>query len=294
VIDWNRLELDNLRVALTWSAAQPAGDGRRLVRLAGLLGRVWRDREHKQEGLDWLEAGMRTARATESRSADTVRVLSWLGILYAHGAQPASEARAVDDVRLCSLAMRHLGLVCFGDSEYQRAGELFAEALEASRAASSKREIAWNLGVPASNQVQQAGDHAGAKRLPDESIALGRECGDPLPVLYSMIIMGHIVASEGDNVGAREIAERALVIACRTDARDFIRGLMLMLGDIATREGDWVTAENQYRQALQVSVGAASKLRLANAILKFAWLRSAQGEYHNAVRLLGALSRIDH
>src|SRR5438105_5253268 len=41
----------------------------------------------------------------------------------------------------------------FGGCEYQRAGELFDEALDASRAAASKREIAWNLGVMAANQI---------------------------------------------------------------------------------------------------------------------------------------------
>ncbi len=33
---------------------------------------------------------------------------------------------------------------------------------------------------------------------------------------------------------------------------------------------------------------------MAHTVLKFAWLRSAQDEHHNAVRLLGALSRINH
>ncbi len=297
------LELDNLRVALTWSAAQPAGDGQ-LLHLAGLLGRFWRDREHMHEGIDWLETGMRTMQATAPASADRVRVLSWLGVLYAYGAQlqralalveqAASEARAVEDVRLRSLALRHLGLVRFAGSEYQRAGEVFEEALEASRAAGSKREIAWNLGVVASNQVQQAGDHDNARRMLEESIALGRESGDPVPLVYSMIILGHIVASEGNTMRAREIAESALAIARRIDSRDYMPQLLVLLGDVAARENDWEGADNQYRQALQISIVTASKVRLAHTILKIAWLRSAQGEHQHAVRLLGALSRVDY
>ena len=85
----------------------------------------------------------------------------------------------MEDLRLRSLALRHFGLLRFADSEYQLAGELFEEALEVSRAAGTKREIAWNLGVVASNQVQQGGGHNHAMRMLDESIALGRESGDP-------------------------------------------------------------------------------------------------------------------
>ena len=43
-----------------------------------------------------------------------------------------------------------------------------------------------------------------------------------------------------------------------------------------------------------VPIGAASKVRLGHTLLKFAWLRNAQGAHQDAVRLLGALSRIDY
>ena len=137
-------------------------------------------------------------------------------------------------------------------------------------------------------------DHHSARRILEESIALGRESGDPVPVVYSMLILGHIVASEGNIVRAREITEDALEIARRNDARDFINGLLVLLGDIAARDGDWEAADNQYRQALQFSIGGGSRVRLAHAILKFAWLRSAQGEHQQAVGFLGALSRVDY
>ena len=168
---WHRLEmeLDNFRAALTWSAAQPDGDGR-LVHLAGLLGRFWRDRDHQQEGFGWLEAAVRRLQPHPRPNADRVRVLSWLGMLCAYGAdaeraralvdEAAAQADTVGNPRLRSVALRNLGLVCLARGEYGRAGHVLEEALAASREAGIKREIAWNLGVLASNQVQQGANTA--------------------------------------------------------------------------------------------------------------------------------------
>jgi predicted ATPase/DNA-binding XRE family transcriptional regulator len=297
------LELENLRAALTWLAGQPDADGR-LLHLAGLLGRFWRDREHTQEGIEWLETAMGRVQPGAPPTADRVRALSWLGIFHAYGVdepraraileQSALDARAVGNPRLRSLVMRHLGLVYFACNEYQRAGQVLEEALGASRAAGSKREIAWNLGVIAANQIQQASDYTVAKRLLEESIAVGRESGDLVPVVYSTIILGHIVASEGDTARARTIVDGAQEIARRIDARDLILHSLVLLGDIEARDTNWQAADDRYRQALQLSIAAAFKARMTHTVLKFAWLRSAQGEYHRAARILGALSRIEH
>lgn len=297
------LELDNLRAALTWSATQPVDDGR-LLHLAGLLGRFWRDREHMQEGIDWLELAERRVQPNTPPTVDHVRVLNWLGMLSAYGAnvprtrglleQAAGEARAVENARLQSLVLRHLGLLYFGSSEYERAGEVFREALEASRVSGSKREIAWNLGVLASNHLQQAGDRKKAVGMLEESIGLGYESGDLVPVVYSTIILGHVLASEGNIGQAREIVDSALTTARRIDARFLIPHLLVLLGDVATCDTNWEAADDLYGQALQLSVAAASQGRMAHTVLKFAWLRSAQSEHYQAARLLGALSRIGY
>ena len=71
------LELDNLRVALTWLAAQPAGGGR-LLRLAGLLGRFWRDRDHMQEGsIGWRQACARRRRTRRRAPTECAPSAGW-------------------------------------------------------------------------------------------------------------------------------------------------------------------------------------------------------------------------
>jgi tetratricopeptide (TPR) repeat protein len=301
---WHHLEmeLDNLRAALTWLEAQPQGD-EQLLHLAGLLGRFWRDREHMQEGIGWLEAAVRRVSPSAIPTADYVRALNWLGMLHMYVLdvtrartlmeEAAAHAPAVGNPRLRSLVMRHLGLVSFACNEYARAGQLLEQALEASREARSKREIAWNLGVIASIQIQVGGAHSTAKSQLEESIAIGRESGDLVPVVYSMIILGHITASEGSTVQARRIVEEALSIARQLEVRFMFANLLVLLGDIAMRDNDWETAGDLYRQALQRTSAAANQTSMAHAVLKYAALLSARGEHRGALRLLGALSRID-
>jgi predicted ATPase/transcriptional regulator with XRE-family HTH domain len=300
---WHRLEmeLDNLRAALTWLAAQPQG-GEQLLHLAALLGRFWRDREHMREGTHWLETALRRVEPSALSMTDRVRALTWLGMLYMYGVDAArakalleeavAQADAAVSPRLRSLLMRHLGMVCFGCNEYGRAGQLMEQALEASREAGIKREIAWNLGVIASNRIQSGGDHSSAKSQLHESIALGRESGDVVPVVYSMIILGHIYANDGSMVQARTIVDEAFTLARQIDARWMFANLHVLLGDIAAREMDWETAGAQYRQALQHTSAAANQTSMSHAVLQYAALLSARGEHRGAVRLLGALSRI--
>jgi tetratricopeptide (TPR) repeat protein len=191
------------------------------------------------------------------------------------------------------LVLRHLAPVCFACNEYQRAGQLLEQALAASREAGSKREIAWNLGVIASNQIQTGGDHNSAKSQLEESVAIGRESGDLVPVVYSMIILGRIHASEGDTVQARTVVQAALTIARQMDVRFMFVHLLVLLGDIATRDNDWEAATDLYRQAIRRASAAASRTWMSHAIRQYAALLSAHEEHRSALRLLAALPHID-
>src|SRR5439155_16676283 len=56
---WQHLERehDNLRAALAWSGADPAG-APDLLRLAGSLGACWQARGYAREGIAWLEMAL--------------------------------------------------------------------------------------------------------------------------------------------------------------------------------------------------------------------------------------------
>jgi hypothetical protein len=189
--------------------------------------------------------------------------------------------------------MRHLGMVTYACNEHGRARQLLEHALEASREAECKREIAWNLGVIASIQVQVEGDHTRAKSQLAESLVVGRESGDLVPVVHSMIILGHIYASESNIVQARNIVEEAFTIARQIDVRFMFANLLVLLGDIAMRDDDWEMAGDLYRQALQRTSAAANPTSMGHAVLKYAALLSARGQHLGALRLLGAVSRND-
>src|SRR5438105_137529 len=109
--------------------------------------------------------------------------------------------------------------------------------------------------------ASRAGDHGSAMRLLEESMATGRESGDLVPVVYSTIILGHMLAGEGNTARAREMVDGALAIARRIDARDLMPHLLVLLGDVATREADWEAADDLYGKALRLSSAAASRGR---------------------------------
>jgi predicted ATPase len=77
---WDRLdlELDNLRMALTWSGSDP-GDSTHLLRLAGLLGRFWALHGLAGEGIRWLEEAL--ARSPTTPTSDRAKALDGLGAL---------------------------------------------------------------------------------------------------------------------------------------------------------------------------------------------------------------------
>jgi hypothetical protein len=87
--------------------------------------------------------------------------------------------------------------------------------------------------------------------LLEDSIAVGHDSGDPIPLVHSTLILGHVIAADGNTVRAREIAENALVIARPADAREYIPELLAPMGDISARESDLEAADHQYRDALQ-------------------------------------------
>src|SRR6266516_4153334 len=71
-------------------------------------------------------------------------------------------------------------------------------ALCVSRELANKREIAWNLGALAMNQVRHGGDLGNVRQVLEESIAFGRESGDLTPVLYSMALLARIYAGRDE------------------------------------------------------------------------------------------------
>jgi predicted ATPase len=84
-VEWlERLEAehDNLRAALAWCQADPNGADQE-ERLAGALGRFWRDRGYNREGFAWLMHAVR--RRPGAVSGGRGRALNWAAVIAQHG-----------------------------------------------------------------------------------------------------------------------------------------------------------------------------------------------------------------
>jgi predicted ATPase len=294
---WDRLDLehDNLRVALTWSAADPNGS-EALLRFAGVLGRFWFSCGYASEGIGWLE--MALARSDPTPSSVRARALNWLGELEAWNgnverARPSLEesvaqARTVGDRRVLSLALRHLSVALLSTGDQAEARRRIEEAVAVSREEGSKREIAWNLSALAAT-LASAGDSEAIEPLLLEAIAIGRQSGDITPVLASSRSLARLYLMRGDLARARRVIHEALALAGQ-DVKLPIHGLLVTLGDLATAARDWDGADHWYRRALSVASLVAARGIMAQALRHYAAMCAMRGDARGAVRIFGAVS----
>jgi non-specific serine/threonine protein kinase len=224
--EWlERLEMDhdNLRGALAWCQEDPEGADKE-ERLAGALGRFWRDRGYNSEGFAWLTHAV--ARRPGAVSVGRGRALNWGAVIAQHGelAHEQQAALLEESVRVLrqadapgelSLALRHLwinvNLVQLGTTSTD-AG-LLVEALAIVRGAGDQREIGWGLLCLAQVALKR-GDLAEARRLADEMLATLRGL-DPNSLLSALILLGRIALVQGEYARAEARAHRRIAGTAR-------------------------------------------------------------------------------
>jgi non-specific serine/threonine protein kinase len=298
-VQWvERLETehDNLRAALAWCQAEPEG-AENEERLAGALGRFWRDRGYNREGFVWL-----THAATRRSGAVSVgrgRVLNWASMIAPHGYLTLEQQRALLEESVSvlrqagagaelSLALRHL-------SEHRAHGplrttsldtELVEEALAIARGAGDRREIGWGL-MFLTQRALARGDLAEARRLTDEALDTLRGL-DPNSVLNALLQLGRIALAQREYVRAeavfREMVDRSHTIGDRMWLSDGWLGLAGALRARADIDG----ARDCFR-ALVSELRAASFGDLQpRVLLALAMFEAGCGDEQRAARLIGA------
>jgi hypothetical protein len=279
---------NNIRAALQHSADKASDDA--LLRLAGALGRFWATRGYWGEGMSWLKLAL--GRSEQASRGARARALEWLGQFEANTGNPeaarrlleesAREGRMAGDRRVLSGALRKLGSI--GDLAGGRA--LLEEALAVSRVGNIKREIAWNLCSLAANLVN-SGTIDAAEPLLQESIAVGRECGDATPIVISMRILGQLHTARGAYESARIVLEEGSSLARSLNMWNQV--LDIQLGDLAVAQEDWARAEDYYRQSLRVTSILAISGPIALTLRKYAAVRARRGDFRSVAQILGTV-----
>ena len=297
---WDRLnlELDNLRMALNWSASDPT-KSTPLLRLAGLLGRFWALRGLASEGIRWLELAL--AQSPTDPSSDRARALDWLGALALFNGhieracalleESVAQARTVADRRVLSVALAHLTGALRSMGDVEQAWRRAQEAIAISREGGFASQLAWSL-VNAAQHLANAGQFESVEPLLLESASAGRQSGAVTSVLASTGLLAQLYMMRGDLTRARRSVDEAMALADQVGIPLPTVSLLITRGDLATAELDWTNADHWYRQALSTATVAGARGIVAVALRHYAALCVARGDPGRAVRIFAATASI--
>lgn len=202
-----KTEHDNLRAALEW--CRDTGEGDLGLRLAAHMWLFWYTHSHLHEGREWLQTMLEA-------SPDTV-----------------SEPRAS--------VLRGLGIILYGQREYQEARGYIEAALAISRALDNRLLTATLTGNLASIITEQ-GDLDTAWTLQQETLAARRALGDDLGVALTLSNLGTLAFRRGEYTQARAYFEQGLEL---NRAGGDIGTSLIALNNLCSTmlaQGDWSSA----------------------------------------------------
>jgi predicted ATPase/class 3 adenylate cyclase len=290
---------DNIRAALGW--ALDGGDVDLGARMAGSLYRYWIVSDWTEEGLRWLERGLRAhTRGDRTRAmallgagslASQVGRFDRAGVLLDQAIDLAERLGASD---LLSAAYNNRGNVAAVEGDHAGALAYFREGLERERRRGEVRgqiialqNVAWILGEEDSNQ---------ALDLARQAVELARGAGSEYLVAESVAALAWQLRSRGDLDEAealvpevRGIEKRAGYSPGRADhlaARITLdRGLPEMAAPLlATAIASFRSQPGHDKMVLPA----------VDLIVSWAQLSMHLGEHEAAARLLGAVDAILH
>ncbi|MGZ4400804.1 MAG: BTAD domain-containing putative transcriptional regulator [Gaiellaceae bacterium] len=195
-------EVDNLRGALDWAAAE--GTAEEELRIAVALRRFWLVRGYAREGQRRLEAALARSggqpvrlRATAAGAAGTLAVVradydkaeAWTELSL-------ELFRSVDDKAGVAISLNRLADVAKAEDDPETASRQYGLALEAARGLDDKRPLAGVL-TNAGAFALLRGDLSEAERLTQEALSTWRELGHTEGVAIGLSNLG-IVAIEGN------------------------------------------------------------------------------------------------
>ena len=298
-VEWvERLETehDNLRAALAWCQADPDGATEE-ERLAGALGRFWRDRGYIREGFDWLTHA--AARRPGAVSVGRGRALNWAAIIAQHGdfehrRQVALLEESVTVLRQAgapvelSLALRHV----WSNRTYGPLGRttadtgLLEESLAIARGAGDQRETGWGL-LYLTQVALTRGDLGDARRLADEALAQLRGL-DPNSLLNALLQLGRVALAQGEHTRAETVFREMVERSHEIDDRVWLSDAWLGMAGAVRARGDLAGARGCFRELVTELRTSSSGHQLPRVLLGLAMLEAGSGHDRRAARLLGA------
>jgi predicted ATPase/DNA-binding CsgD family transcriptional regulator len=252
---WRRIlevEIDNIRVGLTWARIEPS-EREAGLELAVVLGGFWWSSGRLAEGREWVQ----TLLAGVAAGASRVRALAAFAALCIRMGEPGHGESAIEEA--LPLARR------LGDPS------LIANVLT-------------NL-----CQVRlYLGDLEAAEAASDEALALFRGLGGGLGLYYQLVRHCRIMEGQGKPERALACCEEALALARAAENRAYVCIVLCRLGNLLLEAGQLAAA----RERLEEGVRLMQEMTLAPSstpVLHYlAGLTATEGDMAGALKLAGA------
>jgi non-specific serine/threonine protein kinase len=217
------------------------------------------------------------------------------------GNKISAEAHALEDEQLCLLlgpegkvdlahARIRLNLfrrgITFAEESIQ-VRRRFDEVLKLLQEAGNQWQMAsWisRMGLG----LMHSGDFTGARQTLEQSLRLFRECGDMISASQANRLLAQLTLEEGNYAEACASLEEILHFYRQARINIWIDIPLWLLGVIAVREGNYARAKAWYTECLLFDRQIGLTRQLAECLIGFAGIASAEKRFERAAQLLSA------
>jgi predicted ATPase/DNA-binding SARP family transcriptional activator len=237
-------DVDNLRAALEWSAANAPDIA---LSLSTLLYRYWDSRGYFHEGRQWILAALESAHGVEAPGARS-RAL-FLAARFSWRLGDYSEARR--------LVEQSLSIPAAGEDHIESAGAL-------------------NL---LGTLLLDGGEVERARATFSQSLALFRRAQDHAAAARVLHNLGIIDAVHGDLSKGRSLLVQSILMAESAGSAEVRMTAMMSLAEVVAAQGDMDEARRLYREVLEWARAGQDAHRSTNALKGLARLEYLDGRY---------------
>jgi predicted ATPase len=288
-------EYDNIRTALNW--AQASGAIMEGLHLVTDLELFWTWRAHLKEPILTLENLLaRPLPADQTQAFARGHRLAWR-LHSIMGNRIAAQAHAHEDERL-SLLLGPEGKVDRAEARLRSIGWTIAkEPIQVRQKFDKVFKVLQEIGDQSEtalwfqrmgNALINSGDFMGAHQAFEQSLRLYRECGDSIGLFYPNQSLAVLALEEGNYAEARAQAAELLHFCRKARLNVWIDIPLWLLGVIAIREKESVRAKAWYTECLLFDRQIGLRRQLAECLIGFAGIASAEKRFERGAQLLGA------
>jgi predicted ATPase/DNA-binding SARP family transcriptional activator len=297
-------EEDNVRVALDWAVAHPAGDDG--LRAAGALWRYWQARRRVTEGGRWLRTLLDVT--TDAPPPVRAKALTSAAVLLLSVNDAALHEAGVDNVRSLleetlairraagdrrgmAVALHGLGGLHFRLYELDAARACFEDTLAIGREIEDDRLVAaslnnlGNVALSAMNRGAPLPEGLDARFLYEESVRLLRTLGDDLATAQALGDLAAVAIHALRYADASAAFAEGAGIFRRLGIRGWFVAYTTRLAAVAQRQADYAGARSVLEDLLSAGRDLCDPSLEAQGLIELAVVWWAEGDHPEARRL---------